>query len=168
MLIFPCLARCCKDPPVFCSLRNGPSSPSQKASVQELCALGGGAGNRRDCKCQCVNYKISSTEIKALAPYVATLLDSINIMNVKMEARVLLMMRNLPAMGNGHYIKNTRLIRLKADLNLWMKICTREAANETKMYYSYILVYLAGTLCIHDDLESILRKLDKFFPEKPW
>ena len=55
----------------------------------------------------------------------------------------------------------------KADPNLWMKVCSRETKYGTEKYYSYILIYVDNILCIHDDPDSVLLQLDKYFLLKP-
>ncbi len=48
-----------------------------------------------------------------------------------------------------------------------MKLCTRDNGTDPKKYYSYILIYVDDILCIHDDPDSILTQIDKFFLLKP-
>ncbi|KAL7464783.1 hypothetical protein ACHAXS_005117 [Conticribra weissflogii] len=55
----------------------------------------------------------------------------------------------------------------KADPDLWMKACTRETEYGVEKYYSYILIYVDDILCIHDDPDSIMTQIDKYFPLKP-
>ncbi len=55
----------------------------------------------------------------------------------------------------------------KADFDLWMKVCTWETKHGPKKYYSYILVYVNHILCIHNDSDSILTEIDKYFLLKP-
>ncbi len=55
----------------------------------------------------------------------------------------------------------------KVDPNLWMKVCTRDTQNRLERYYSYMLVDVHDILCIHDDLDSVFTKLDKYFLLKP-
>ncbi len=48
-----------------------------------------------------------------------------------------------------------------------MKVCTRETKRGPEKYNSYILVYVDDVLCIHDDPDSILTQIDKYFLLKP-
>ena len=49
----------------------------------------------------------------------------------------------------------------KADPELWMK--SRVQYNDGKGYHYYILCYVDDLLCTHNDNESFLLKLDKYF-----
>ncbi len=52
-----------------------------------------------------------------------------------------------------------------ADPDLWYKACTRkEDHSNIKPYYSYMLVYVDDILCIHEDPDSVLKVLNKYFP----
>ncbi len=55
----------------------------------------------------------------------------------------------------------------RADQYLWMKVCTQETENVTKMCYSYILLYVDDILYIHNDPSSIFTQIDKYFPLIP-
>ncbi len=55
----------------------------------------------------------------------------------------------------------------RAERDLWKKVYTRETANGPKKYYSFILIYVDDILCIHDDTDSILIQIDKYFLLKP-
>ena len=48
-----------------------------------------------------------------------------------------------------------------------MKVCTRDTRNGPEKYYSYIVIYVDDILCIHDDPDSILTQIDKYFLLKP-
>ncbi len=47
-----------------------------------------------------------------------------------------------------------------------MKVCVQETKNGPGKYDSYILIYIDDILCIHDDPDSILTQMDKYFPLK--
>ncbi len=51
----------------------------------------------------------------------------------------------------------------KADPDLWMKVCMRDTRNGPEKYYSHILVYVVDILCIHNDPNSVLAQIDKYF-----
>ncbi len=51
--------------------------------------------------------------------------------------------------------------------DLWIKVCTMETTIGPKKYYSYMQIYVNYILCIYDDQDSVLTKLDKFFLIKP-
>ncbi len=53
------------------------------------------------------------------------------------------------------------------DPNLWMKVCPRETISGPKKYYSSILIYADDILCIHNNPDSILTQIEKYFPLKP-
>ncbi len=55
-----------------------------------------------------------------------------------------------------------------ADPDLWYKACTQKGDHgNIKSYYSCMLVYVYDILCIHDDPDSVLKVLNKYFPLKP-
>ena len=55
-----------------------------------------------------------------------------------------------------------------ADPDLWYKACTRKGDHgNIESYYSYMLVYVDDILCIHEDPDSVLKVLNKYFPLKP-
>ncbi len=54
----------------------------------------------------------------------------------------------------------------KADPDLWMKVCTRDTGSGPEKYYLYILIFMDDILCIHDDPDSVLTQIDKYFPLK--
>lgn len=51
-----------------------------------------------------------------------------------------------------------------ADPDLWMK---EEVDKEGGPYWEYMLLYVDDALCISEDPEGSLRRLDKYFPMKP-
>ncbi len=53
-----------------------------------------------------------------------------------------------------------------ADPDLWMKVCTWDTGNGHEKYYLYILIYVDDILCIHNDSDSVLSQIDKYFPLK--
>ena len=52
-----------------------------------------------------------------------------------------------------------------ADTNLWMK--AQYKPEDKLQYYSYILCYVDGILCIHNDPDDVLNKLNMNVPLKP-
>ncbi len=55
-----------------------------------------------------------------------------------------------------------------ADPDLWYKACTRKGDHgNIESYYSFMLVYVDDILCIHEDPDSVLKVLNKYFPLKP-
>ncbi len=55
----------------------------------------------------------------------------------------------------------------KADPDLWMKVCAWDTRSGPEKYNLYILVYVDDILCIHDDPDSVLAQIDKYFLLKP-
>ncbi len=55
-----------------------------------------------------------------------------------------------------------------ADLDLCYKACTQKGDHgKIEPYYSYMLFYVDDFLCIHEDPDSVLKVLNKYFPLKP-
>ena len=52
-----------------------------------------------------------------------------------------------------------------ADLYLWMKPMVRP--DDRFNYYAYVLIYVDDVMVIHNDAESALRTIDKYFKIKP-
>ncbi len=48
-----------------------------------------------------------------------------------------------------------------------MKVCVRDTGSGTEKYYLYILIYLDDILCIHNNPDSVLSDMDKYFLLKP-
>ncbi len=48
-----------------------------------------------------------------------------------------------------------------------MKVCMQDTENGPKKYYSYLFIYVDDILCIHNDPNSVLTQVDKYFPLKP-
>ncbi len=55
----------------------------------------------------------------------------------------------------------------KANPDLWVKVCTQQTKRGPKKYHSYILIYVDDILCIHDDPDSVLTQINKYFLLKP-
>ncbi len=54
------------------------------------------------------------------------------------------------------------------DPDLWYKACTWKGDHGNfESYYSYILVYVDDILCIHEDPDSVLKVLNKYFLLNP-
>ncbi len=54
----------------------------------------------------------------------------------------------------------------KADPDLWMKVCVRDTRGGPEKYYLYILIYVDDIPCIHNDPDSVLSQINKYFPLK--
>ena len=52
-------------------------------------------------------------------------------------------------------------IPYKVDVDLWMKM--EKHSDDNAMYYSYVLFYVDGCLCIRHDAEEYIREINKFF-----
>ena len=52
-----------------------------------------------------------------------------------------------------------------ADLDLWIKLETRP--EDKFEHYSYMLCYMNDILCIHNDPDDVLKKLNCDVPLKP-
>ena len=51
-----------------------------------------------------------------------------------------------------------------ADQDVWLRAEVRP--SDGHKYYSYMLLYVDDTLCIHHDAESTIRRIDKYFKMK--
>ncbi len=65
------------------------------------------------------------------------------------------------------YMRQLGYESIKADLDLWMKVCTWDTGCSPEKYFSYILLYVNDILCIHNDPDSVLTQIDKYFLLKP-
>ncbi len=48
-----------------------------------------------------------------------------------------------------------------------MKVCTWDFINGSKKYSLYIMKYVGGILCIHNNPDSVLTQIVKYFLLKP-
>ncbi len=48
-----------------------------------------------------------------------------------------------------------------------MKVCTQGAKSGHKKYYLYIIINVDDILCAHNDPDSVLSQIDKYFLSKP-
>ena len=56
---------------------------------------------------------------------------------------------------------NLGFVTCPADLDIWMKPMIRP--DDGFNYYAYILIYVDDVMVIHRDVESVLRRIDKYF-----